>query len=319
MKEMNAALDDKLAAIMSKLDIESDVESPGSEGDDAPGGGSVRTTTARLTRKKLMRLNKDKGAAGFKSMEKVRREFRRTLMEHISSTDTTRLVYPNMEATWVLLVASTVKALNLTPELAMDFLWDYIPVPTRGDQAEAVFRHASVPLQRVKPHLIQMIKERILLTFLRALGLTNADMAKILAGEWLHNNAYFASKMGFKAILVAIVEFFTYLSVADRISQGGSIGSGIVVVCVVGHFCMVSGLVRSFLELLAGLRTTRRAGVGEGMNEYWVAEAGRADSLLARDCEVQNGLRLLDCADAERADFAASSDCDEDNMDEEEG
>jgi len=118
---MNAALDDKLAAIMSKLDIESDVESPGFEGDDAPGGGSVRTTTARLTRKKLMRLNKDKGAAGFKRMEKVRREFRRTLMEHISRSDTTRLVYPNMEATWVLLVASTVKALNLTPELAKDF------------------------------------------------------------------------------------------------------------------------------------------------------------------------------------------------------
>jgi len=319
MQEMNAALDEKLSAIMSKLDIESDVESPGSEGDDAPGGGSVRTSTARLSRKKRVRLSKDKGVAGFKNMEKVRREFRRTLMEHISRTNITRLVYPNMEATWVLLVASTEKALNLTPELAKDFLWDYIPVPTRGDQAEAVFRRASVPLLRVKPHLIQTIKERIVLAFLRALGLTKADMTKILAGEWLHNNAYFASEMGFKAILVAIVEFFTYLGAADRISQGGSIGSGIVVDCVVGHFCMVSGLVRSFLELVAGLRTTRRAGVGEGMNEYWVAEVGRADSLLPRDSEVHNGLRLLDGADAERANFAASSDCDEDNMDEEEG
>jgi len=319
MQQMNAGLDTKLSAILSNLDKESDVESIGSDGDNAPGGGGIRSTAkAHMSRKKRMRLNKDKGVAGFKNMEKVRREFRRRLMEHIARTNTTRLVYPNMEATWDLLVASAVTALNLTPELAKDFLWDYIPVPTRGDQTEATFRRASVPLLRVKPHLVQTIKERIVLAFLRALGLTKADMTSILAGEWLNNNAYFASEMGFKAILVAIVEFFTYLGAADRITQGGSIGSGIVIDCVVGHFCMVSGLVRSYLELVAGLRTTRRSGVGEGMNEYWVSEVGRADTLLARDSEVHNGLRLLDGADAQRANFALSSDSDEDNMDEEE-
>jgi len=319
MQQMNAGLDAKLSAILSKLDKESDVESMGSDGDDAPGGGGIRSTAkARLSCKKRMRLNKDKGVAGFKNMEKVRREFRRRLMEHIARTNTTCLVYPNMEATWDLLVASAVTALNLTPELAKDFLWDYIPVPTRGDQTEAIFRRASVPLLRVKPHLVQTIKERIVLAFLRALGLTKADMTSILAGEWLHNNAYFASEMGFKAILVAIVEFFTYLGAADRITEGGSIGSGIVIDWVVGHFCMVSGLVRFYLELVAGLRTTRRSGVGEGMNEYWMSEVGRADTLLARDNEVHNGLRLLDGADAQRANFGLSSVSDEDNMDEEE-
>jgi len=306
VEQAQASVDEKLTAVVSMIKAldtsdESGMESTDSDGDSTMGRN--KKSKGRKSRKKTNRDRKAKAALGFKNMEKVRRVFRRMLMDHIAKTNKTKLVYPDMAATWDILVQASQEALTLTTQLAKDFLMDFILVPTRADPTEAVSKRASVPLLRVKPHLLQALKERTIAVFLRALGLSKAEMTAVLAGKWLDLNAYMQSAMGFQAILAAVKEFFIFLGAADRIIISDSVGTTEVVECALGHFALVSCLVRSFLETVAGVRSGRRNGVGEGMVEYWVEEVGRVDSFLPCHTAVHDGLRLLDGDDVARATF----------------
>jgi len=308
MEQSHASVEDKLKTVISMISAldesdDSGVESTDSDGDSTMSVGVNDKKHKRRKSQKNSHRSK-KSNDGYKNMDKVRRAFRRILMEHIGKTNITKLIYPDMVASWDLLAQAAQESLGVTAQQAKDYLMDYILVPTRADPKEAVSKRASVPLLRVKPHLMQTLKERLVMTFLRALGLAKTDMTSVLAGKWLDGDKYMKSALGFKAILEAVKELFVFLGATDRIIIAQSVGAMEVVECAVGHFALVTGLVRSYLELVAGVRSGRRNGVSEGMLEYWMEEVGRVDCFLPNDTFVHDGLRLLDGNDVGRAIFA---------------
>lgn len=104
-----------------------------------------------------------------------------------------------------------------------------------------------------------------------------------LASLWLENNAYMESERGFPGMVVSSGEILKLVVASHHIKTPTSIGDLRYVECVLDVFALASYLVRCFFETKAGLRTRRRARIGEGIFDSWRSELAGLVCYLSQD------------------------------------
>eukprot|EP00170_Pyropia_yezoensis_P003949 contig_16348_g3960 len=233
-------------------------------------------------------------------ISEVKAAFRKQFLERMATTRRTSGVYMNTARTWTELVDVVIGALRISGEEACSWLLSYVQVPSRRNPQTTVSMRRCVPILRAKPHMMQTIEEAVLSAYFESIGLAREEVTDDLASLWLDNNAYLESERGFLGMVVSSGEILKLVGASHHIKTPTSIGDVGFVKCLLGIFALASCLVRCFLETKAGLRTRRRAGVGEGIFDSWETELARADSYLPQDDEVHRGLRIIDGLDPRR-------------------
>lgn len=254
----------------------------------------------------------------------VKRGVRKQIDLRIREAMSTRDVLLDTSRQWLETLNVTQSSLGFTTEQATDWLLKSVRLPSRRDPAVLVRMRTCVPVLRVKPHLTQAWKESVIPVYLSAMNVTRAAVTKPDAVQWLHNDAYFRSVLGYAGALSGTERFLVLVGAGSRVKHPTTVGGSKVIEATLGHVAVVTTMVRMFLEIKAEIRPARRGGIGEGIYDVWVSEVARLNVFLPSDSEEHNGLVLVDGADPMRGmpgeqddDALMSADEDEDDDGEE--
>lgn len=256
----------------------------------------------------------------------VKRGVRKQIDLRTREAMNTRDVLLDTSRQWLETLDVTQNSLGFTKEQATDWLLKSVRLPSRRDPAVLVRMRTCVPILRVKPHTTQAWKESIIPVYLSAMNVTRAAVAKPDAVQWLHNDAYFRSVLGYAGALNGTERFLVLVGAGNRVKHPTTVGGSKVIEATLGHVAVVTTMVRMFLEIKAEIRPARRGGIGEGIYDVWVSEVARLNAFLPSDSEEHNGLILVDGADPMRGmpgeqddDALISAEEDEDDHGGEEG
>lgn len=177
----------------------------------------------------------------------------------------------------------------------------------------------------MKSHFTQSYKEAIISFYFEAIGLPAPPQNKKtgkrkragaaaeikdepafseeLSNAWLKDLAYMKSAKGFLAILEALMKLLRVLGVSDRIVQPKDVGGAPYIDCTLGHFALVSAIIRAVFEKASGLKAKRRRGLAGGIFIEFSAEVSRCHEFLPADNLPHRGLRIVDGHDPERANI----------------
>lgn len=287
------------------------------------GAGNVKTSPGRAAAVSQAKEQAEARVQGMHDAIAVRCVLSDVVPARIGAARTCAEVYSDV-ATFVDLVKThTMDTLGLSHDAAVTWLMTHVKQPTKGNDTDARTskkRAASDGfttvrpiklLKAVQPHLIGSLKKRILPIYFAALSLEISELTLITVMTWLINNDYTQSPVGKKAICECLVSLFVFLGAGDRV-ETVSVGSGRVIRASLGHYALVSGFVRYFLE---GLKDKlyrdraltqarqRRTGAEPGVYLYFRAELLRVHAFLDKDDLPHEGLVLTDGGVINRAEL----------------
>lgn len=182
-----------------------------------------------------------------------------------------------------------------------------------------VSRRRCVPILRVKPQLVQNLKEIVCAAVFDVIGVPRSDLTSDLCKLWLEDLTYMMSERCSSGLVAAVAAYLRAIGAEGLISRPICVGGQPVLSCLLGHWSLTSSFVQSTLE--AKLEGSHRRVIGEGIYEQWRAELVRADIVMPDDDRVHFELILVDGHDARRSilDFGGPGDSeDPESVDDEE-
>jgi len=207
-----------------------------------------------------------------------------------------------------------------TDSKATEFLLEKILKPTRveekrrkhggGDEMEDDGKPCSErttgvnhKLKEGVSHVYGALKRNVVWGwFYDATNNPKSSMRPGRATKWLERDAFYKQPGGRRAILAAATKGYKYLGALNRVHMAVSEGSDAVVELTRGFFVLCVKFIR---EELVSVQDQAPVKQGPDLNRYkdYVAEFLRLDGWLPRHGRAENGMRLCDGADANRAVF----------------
>lgn len=264
---------------------------------------------------------------------KIRTRLRSYLTREMGGTLLTDRVYLNAADTWEQMHISIEDELSLEEKDAQEYAMSWRSFPS-GKEEQTINVRVATPLMRIKSHMLQRVKEAVIPVYFQEIGLAVPPTKKKTTGKrkragqsaaeqvpavgketsdaWLKDGKYVKSAKGFSAIVKALIKLMLLLGVSYRVVTPSDLGADPHVECTLGHFALVSAIMRGVFEKLSGIKAKRRCGLAGGIFQEFKKEVGLVHDFLPMHDRVENKLRLVDGSKDGRANLGATSESDED-------